>query len=92
MRQRARGEDEAEVGLRSGQVENGEGERDRRDRVAEDRDRAPGEEEAELALGERAEAPRRVSPRHEVPLSPQPCQRSGCIQTLTRARSRVRNG
>ena len=50
----AGGEHEAEVGLRTGQVEHRERERDRRHRVAEEGDRPACEEQAELALGERA--------------------------------------
>ena len=43
-----RGEDVAEVGRRAGQVEHGERERDRRERVAEQRDELAREEQAEL--------------------------------------------
>ena len=48
---------EAEVGLRAGQVEDGERERDGCDRAADEGDRAAGEEEAELALAQRRGAP-----------------------------------
>jgi hypothetical protein len=48
-----RGENQAEVGLRPGQVEDGERQRNGRDRAARERDRATGEEEAELALAQR---------------------------------------
>ena len=62
QRDLARGEDQAEVGLRARQVEDGERERDRRDRAADEGDRPAGEEEAELALAERrASSPARVS-------------------------------
>ena len=53
QRDLACGEDQAEVGLRARQLEDGERQRDRRDRAADQRDRAAGEEEAELALSER---------------------------------------
>lgn len=46
----ARRQDQAEVGLRPCQVEDGESEGDRRDRVAEERDRPAGEEKSKLAL------------------------------------------
>ena len=49
-------QNEAEVGLRAGQVENGEGERDVGERVADERGRPAEEEEAELALTQRARA------------------------------------
>ena len=55
LRDRARREDEAEVGLRAGQVENGERERDVRERAADDRRRPPEEQEPEAPLAERAE-------------------------------------
>jgi len=48
-----RGEDIPEVRLRSGQVEDGERERDDRERVAGDRDRPAEEEKPELPLAER---------------------------------------
>jgi hypothetical protein len=44
LRDRSRGENEAEVGLRAGQVKDGERERDVRERVADERDRAAEEE------------------------------------------------
>ena len=56
LRDRARREDEAEVGLRAGQVEDGERERDVRERVADERGRSAEEEEPELALAQRAGA------------------------------------
>jgi hypothetical protein len=55
LRQRARREDEAEVGLGAGQVENGEGERDVGECVADERGRPAEEEVPEAALSERAE-------------------------------------
>ena len=55
LRQRARRQDEAEVGLRAGQVEDGERERDGRERVADERRRPAEEQEPEAALAERAE-------------------------------------
>src|SRR5438034_2505033 len=53
LRDRSRGENETEVGFRAGQVENGERERDVRERVADERGRPAEEEESELALAER---------------------------------------
>ena len=50
-----RGQHEAEVALRPGQVEHAEREGDRRDRGAEHRDELPGEEQPELTLRERPE-------------------------------------
>jgi hypothetical protein len=49
------GDDEAEVARGSGQVEHGPGQRERRDRVAQQRHQLPGEKQAELALLERPE-------------------------------------
>ena len=54
LRDRPRSENEAEVGLRAGQVENGERECDVRERIADEGGRAAEEEESELALAERA--------------------------------------
>src|SRR5437588_2054797 len=53
-RHRAGGEDVAEIGLRAGQVEDGESERDVRERVADERRRPPEEEQPELPLAERS--------------------------------------
>jgi hypothetical protein len=50
-----RGNHEAEVARGSGQVEHRPGERERRDRIAEQRHQLPGEEQAKLAFLERAE-------------------------------------
>ncbi len=51
-----RREDKAQVRLRAGQIQDSERECDRRHRVPEEGDGAPEKEQAELALGERAEA------------------------------------
>jgi len=56
-REDVRREDDPEVGCRARQLEDGEGERDGNERVAEDRGRLPEEEEAEAPLGERPESP-----------------------------------
>ena len=55
LRALARREHVAEVGLRVRQLEHGEGERDGRHRVPEERGDPCGEEEAELALAQRRE-------------------------------------
>ena len=55
LRDEPGGDDEAEVGRRAGQVEDGEGERDRRERAPEERGHSPQEEQAKLPLAERAE-------------------------------------
>jgi hypothetical protein len=55
LRERARRQHEAEVRLRTCDVEDGERERDRGHRAAEDRRRAAGEEKPELAVAERRE-------------------------------------
>ena len=52
-----RGENQAEVGLRACEIEDGERERHRSDGAACERDRATGEEKAELALAQRRPAP-----------------------------------
>jgi hypothetical protein len=52
LRNRPRRKDEAEIGFRAGQVEDGEGERDVGERVADERGRPAEEEESELALAE----------------------------------------
>jgi hypothetical protein len=57
LREGSRREDEAQVGLRPGQLEHRERERGRRHPVPEERDDAAEEEEPELALGERPERP-----------------------------------
>jgi hypothetical protein len=49
-------ENEAEIGFRAGQVEDGERKRDVRERVADERGRSAEEEESELALTEGAGA------------------------------------
>ena len=54
LRDRPRGEHEAEVALRAGHVQHRERERDRRHRVAEERHRPACEEQPELAVAERA--------------------------------------
>jgi hypothetical protein len=61
LRHRARGEDEAEVGLRARQLEDSEGERDVRECIADERRRPAEEEEPEAALSEGtgAESPKR---------------------------------
>ncbi len=58
----ARGEDEAEVGLRPSQVEDGERERDGSDRPSEQGDGAAGEEEAKVALAQGSE----VDPQRQL--------------------------
>jgi hypothetical protein len=55
LRQGARREDEAEVGLRAGQVEDGERKRDVREGAADERRGPPEEVEPEVALAQRAE-------------------------------------
>jgi hypothetical protein len=55
LRHPGRCQDETEVGLRAGQVEDGERERDRRDRRPQQGDELAGEEKPKLALGERPE-------------------------------------
>jgi hypothetical protein len=55
LRKRPRREHETEIRLRTGDVENGECERDRRHRATEDRRCAAGEEQPELAVAERCE-------------------------------------
>ena len=52
LRHRAGGEDVAQVGLRAGELEDREGERDVREGVADERRRPPEEEEPELPLAE----------------------------------------
>jgi hypothetical protein len=55
LRQGARREDEAEVGLRAGQVEDGERQRDGRERVADERRRPAEEQQPKASLAERLE-------------------------------------
>ena len=53
LRDEARSDDEADVRRRPGQVEDGECDRDGRERAPEERDRPPEEEQPELPLAER---------------------------------------
>ena len=59
-RRRVRRQYVAEVRLRAGELEDGERQCDVRERAADERDRPAGEEEAELALAQRAEVNQRV--------------------------------
>ncbi len=75
LRRRSSGQHEPEVGLRAGQVEDGERQRDRRHRVPEEGHGPPGEQQPELALGERPEAGAEM-------LSPAP-PRAACPSTAS---------
>ena len=55
QRDRLRGEDVAQIGRRTGEIEHGERERDAAERVAEQRDELSGEEQPKRALAEGAE-------------------------------------
>src|SRR5438105_4987249 len=65
-RDRARGEHEPEVGRRTGEVEDGERDGDRRDVVADDRARFGEEASTKRALAERGERSGEPSPDHVV--------------------------
>jgi hypothetical protein len=87
--QRPRGEHEAEVGLRSREIEDGERERDRRDAVAEEGDKPSEEQQPKLPLAKWPEPAQSGSGQGVEPS--QPYQPTGSISALILARSRLWN-